>query len=85
MSQILDIKKWYISNFETFENSLNGGSLKPIHQVRKEAIANFSNLNFPTTHDEEWRFTNITPLLKHNFVPAEKVKLKTKTDKEFSF
>ena len=43
MSEILDIKKWYISNFEKFENNLNGGSLKPIHQVRKEAIAKFSN------------------------------------------
>ena len=85
MSQILDVKKWYISNFETFENSLNGGSLKPIHKVRKEAIAKFSNLNFPTAHDEEWRFTNITPLLKHNFVPAGKVVLKQKQIKNFLF
>ena len=85
MSQILDLKKWYISNFELFENSLNGGSLKPFHQVRKEAIANFSNLNFPTTHDEDWRFTNISPLLKHDFVPGEKSKLKQKQIKNFLF
>jgi Fe-S cluster assembly protein SufD len=85
MSQILDIKKWYISNFESFENSLNGGSLKPFHQVRKDAIANFSNLNFPTTHDEDWRFTNIAPLLKHNFKPADKTKLKQKQIKNFLF
>ena len=83
MSQILDVKKWYISNFEKFENNLNGGSLKPIHQVRKDAIANFSNLNFPTTHDEEWRFTNIAPLLKHNFQPANAIKLKQKQIKNF--
>lgn len=85
MSQIPDIKKWYISNFETFENSLNGGSLKPIHQVRKEAIADFSNLNFPTTHDEDWRFTNITPLLKHDFISGERIKLKHKEIKNFLF
>jgi Fe-S cluster assembly protein SufD len=85
MSRTLDIKKWYISNFQTFENSLNGESLKPIHRVRKEAIANFSNLNFPTTHDEDWRFTNITPLLKHNFLPAKKVNLKQKQIKNFIF
>jgi Fe-S cluster assembly protein SufD len=85
MSQIPDIKKWYVSNFETFENSLNGESLKPIHRVRKEAIANFSNLNFPTTHDEEWRFTNITPLLKYNFQQSEKISLKQKQIKNFLF
>ena len=85
MSEILDIKKWYISNFEKFENNLNGGSLKPIHQVRKEAIAKFSTLNFPTTLDEDWRFTNIMPLLKHNFLPSGKINLKQKQIKNFLF
>jgi Fe-S cluster assembly protein SufD len=85
MSEILDIKKWYMSNFEKFEDNLNGGSLKPIHQVRKEAIAKFSTLNFPTTHDEDWRFTNITPLLKHNFLPSGKINLKQKQIKNFLF
>jgi Fe-S cluster assembly protein SufD len=85
MSEIVDIKKWYVSNFEKFENNLNGGSLKPIHQVRKEAIARFSTLNFPTTHDEDWRFTNITPLLKYNFLPSGKINLKQKQIKNFLF
>jgi Fe-S cluster assembly protein SufD len=85
MSQTLDIKKWYISNFENFENNLNGESLKPIHQVRKEAIAFFSSLNFPTTHDEDWRFTNITSLLKYNFLPSGKINLKQKQIKKFLF
>ena len=70
MTQKLDIKDWYISRFKDFENNLNGESQKPIHKLRKEAIADFSQLNFPTTHDEEWRFTNISPLLKYNFKPA---------------
>jgi Fe-S cluster assembly protein SufD len=85
MSQILDIKKWYISNFEKFENSLNGESRKPIHQLRKEAISKFSQLNFPTTHDEDWRFTNISPLLKHNFLQSGNINLKQKQVKNFIF
>ncbi len=70
MSQLLDLKTWYIKNFESFENSLNGGSEKPIHQVRRNAIEKFSKLSFPTVHDEEWKYTNIAPLLKYNFKPS---------------
>lgn len=67
MNKILDIKKWYLSNFELFEHSLNGESLKPIHKLRKDAIEKFSDMNFPTTHDEDWRFTNISPIFDYNF------------------
>ena len=41
----------------------------PIHKKRKEALSNFSRLDFPTQKDEEWKYTNISPLLKHNFFP----------------
>ncbi len=73
MSSPLDIKNWYIKSFESFESSLNGESSMPFHLVRKEAIEKFSQLSFPTTHDEDWRFTNIAPLLKYNFEPSSKV------------
>lgn len=85
MSDILEIKKWYLNNFETFENSLNGESKKPIHLIRKEAISNFNKLNFPTTHDEDWRFTNIAPLLKYNFEPATQADVKAKQIEKFKF
>ncbi len=71
MNDRIEIKDWYLSRFIDFENSLNGESVKPIHKLRKEAIENFSQLNFPTTHDEDWKYTNITPLLKYNFKPFD--------------
>ncbi|HVO73748.1 MAG TPA: Fe-S cluster assembly protein SufD [Ignavibacteriaceae bacterium] len=86
MDEILNIKKWYLENFETFQNNLNGGSRQPINNLRKDAILKFSELNFPTTKDEEWKYTNISPLLKHHFKPASanyKVE-KTKVD-QFRF
>ena len=70
MSQFAEIKEWYLNEFKLFENSLNGESTAPIHKIRKEAISNFSNLNFPNTRDEEWKYTNISPLLKYNFKPS---------------
>ncbi len=71
--ELKDIKGWYIDNFGKFENSLNGGASAPIHEIRKDAISNFSKLEFPTTRNEEWKYTSIAPLLKHTFVPAEKI------------
>ncbi|HSD64434.1 MAG TPA: Fe-S cluster assembly protein SufD [Ignavibacteriaceae bacterium] len=68
--EIKDIKNWYIENFQKFENSLNGGASGVIHELRKDAISNFSRLDFPTTRNEEWKYTSIAPLLKHTFIPA---------------
>lgn len=73
MENTLENKKIYLSHFDKFENSLNGGKSKPVHELRKLAITKFSELQFPTTRDEEWKYTNISPLLKHSFVPALKV------------
>lgn len=61
---------WYQSNFEMFEKSLNGESNSSIHALRRNAIAWFNEMGFPTTKNEEWRFTNIAPIVKTNFKPA---------------
>ena len=49
MNKTIDIKDWYLSNFGEFEKRLNGGKESSIHQKRKEALSNFSKLEFPTT------------------------------------
>jgi Fe-S cluster assembly protein SufD len=74
MNKSVDIKDWYLSNFGEFEKRLNGGKQSPIHLKRKEALSNFSKLDFPTTSNEEWKYTSIAPLLKYNFVPSYKKK-----------
>lgn len=57
----------YLIEFDRLEKSLNGMASSPIHQLRKEAIARFSQLGFPTTKQEEWRFTNVTPVARTPF------------------
>ena len=37
--------------------------------LRKNGMARFAELGFPTIHDEDWRFTNIAPLAKLPFKP----------------
>ncbi len=38
----------------------------------KNAFRRFTELGFPTTHDEEWRFTNVAPIARTTFAPGRK-------------
>ncbi len=57
----------YLSNFEAFEKNLNGEAGGWFHDVRRDALRRFDELGFPTTRNEEWKYTNITPIAKENF------------------
>ena len=59
--------EWYLQAFEKFEKSLNGDKEIPFHAVRKKAIEKFQQLGFPTTRIEEWKYTNIKPILDQQF------------------
>ncbi|MBT5326766.1 MAG: Fe-S cluster assembly protein SufD [Gemmatimonadetes bacterium] len=63
---------WYQSRFADFEQNLNGEAQGPVHQLRRDAIAHFTATGFPTSRDEEWRFTNIAPLTRIDFELAAK-------------
>jgi Fe-S cluster assembly protein SufD len=41
-----------------------------LQDLRHAAFQRFTELGFPTTHDEEWRFTNVAPIARTNFVQA---------------
>lgn len=62
--------EWYVSNFKSFEEKLNGQSKSFLHDIRKDALKQFAELDFPTNKNEDWKYTNISPILKHNFIPA---------------
>jgi Fe-S cluster assembly protein SufD len=38
-----------------------------MRQLRETAFQRFAELGFPTTHDEEWRFTNVAPIARSAF------------------
>ena len=58
------------------ERLLQGQSQPPasapnwLSRLRAEAVDRVGALTVPTTHDEEWRFTDIAPLSKRSFPPA---------------
>jgi len=60
----------YVAQFEAF--AANGAGAAPawLRQTRAAAIERFGVLGFPTTRQEDWRFTSVTPLMETPFVPA---------------
>ncbi len=86
MENKIDIKNYYLTQFDEFEKSLNGEKSSDIHKVRKDAISKFAEITFPTQKDEEWKYTNISSLLKHNFSSAAvKVNVSSETINKFLF
>lgn len=52
------------------EFAASAGGPKWLAPLRKAGLACFADLGFPTLRDEDWRFTNVTPVAKLNFQPA---------------
>jgi len=46
------------------------GGPRWLQDLRDRGAARFAALGFPTARDEEWRFTNISPIANAEFVPA---------------
>jgi Fe-S cluster assembly protein SufD len=51
-----------------------------LKELRDRAFARFAELGFPTTHDEEWRFTNVAPIARTAFRWAGSDRLATFPD-----
>lgn len=64
----------YLSSFTHLENALNEHAPAWVPKLRRRAIESFAELGFPSTHDEEWKYTNVAPLVSVPFAPA-RVKL----------
>jgi Fe-S cluster assembly protein SufD len=67
MIDVTDEKDLYLANFGQFEKKQAGKDPEWLQRIRQAAVTRFADLGFPTTHDEEWRFTSIAPLTKIPF------------------
>jgi Fe-S cluster assembly protein SufD len=62
-----EAKDFYLNRFAGQERGLVDGGREWTRDVRRDAIARFGALGFPTTHDEEWRYTSVAPIVKVPF------------------
>ncbi len=76
MTQASNEREWYPSLYEDFKRSLNGQSETPLSDIRGTAIRWFSENGFPNKRQEEWRFTDISPIAKVNFKTVDETRVK---------
>ncbi len=74
MTAVKEQEGLYLSRFTHLENTLNENTAAWVPKLRRLAIESFAELGFPSTHDEEWKYTNVAPLVSVPFAPA-RVKL----------
>src|SRR2546425_10451439 len=70
MTQAPDVKERYVAAFKAFAGNGAGAAAPWLHEIREGAIARFSELGFPTTKQEEWRFTSVAPIAETRFALA---------------
>lgn len=54
------MKDFFLSQFNSIEKDF-------LFEERKAAINHFAEIGFPTKKNEDWKYTDITPILKENY------------------
>src|SRR5438874_9299385 len=60
----------YLAAFKAFAGNGAGRAPEWLKEIREGAIARFAELGFPTTKQEEWRFTSVAPIAEAAFTLA---------------
>jgi len=67
MSEATALKDRLLNRFRELETTLAGRGPDWLRDARKDHAERFAELGFPTTRDEEWRNTNISPITRTAF------------------
>ncbi|WP_178986542.1 Fe-S cluster assembly protein SufD [Winogradskyella helgolandensis] len=61
----MSLKEKLVSSFMALEDTVDVNS--SIHDIRTEAIKNFEVEGFPTKRQEDWKYTSLNSILKHDY------------------
>ena len=61
------LKDKLVSSYLVVEHELNNPDWAAVNNIRQEALHFFEEKGFPTKRDEEWKYTNLKPVLKHDY------------------
>lgn len=64
-----DVKEGYL---KTIDRTKGNGAKQALwlREMRLAASERFAEIGFPSTREEEWKYTDVTPILLHDFQPA---------------
>ncbi|MEM6698892.1 MAG: Fe-S cluster assembly protein SufD [Bacteroidota bacterium] len=78
-------KDWFSTLFKMYEQGLNGHSNHPIAAFRRQAFTKFERLEFPTTRDEDWKYTSVKRIFQRSFKEGKAVELSAEQIQNFEF
>ncbi len=61
---------WYAAEYSNIAPKLCGQSLLWLEEQRLKALSQFSEQGFPSSHEEEWCYTNVSAIEKKKFSPT---------------
>jgi Fe-S cluster assembly protein SufD len=70
VSQIAKEQSAYAASFRALQDREGASSPSWVERLRESAFMRFEELGFPTTHQEEWKYTNVAPIAKTKFEAA---------------
>jgi Fe-S cluster assembly protein SufD len=79
MSQAVKEKSIYADAFREFV-STREGEPSWAGRLREGAFERFEKLGFPTTDEEDWKYTNVAPIARKAFMPAAPAKAVLESD-----
>jgi Fe-S cluster assembly protein SufD len=67
MIEVLNEKDSFLSAFTAFEKERGNQDSPALRRLRRAAMDRFAELGFPTSRNEDWRFTNVMPIVETEF------------------
>lgn len=76
-TETIDLKTRLVADFHARESVMNGEASSAFHQKKRAALAEFDKLGFPTTRNEEWKYSNVKDLISvsYNFNAGSSLEL----------
>ncbi|HMC54831.1 MAG TPA: Fe-S cluster assembly protein SufD [Gemmatimonadaceae bacterium] len=77
----------YVAQFDEFVRDGARSAPSQVNALRTRAMESFASLGFPTTKNEDWHFTSVSPITEHEFtfVAAETGDVQESDITQFAF
>ena len=57
----------FVADFRNRAASLPGSATPWVERMRRLALEQFAERGFPSPHEEDWKYTNVEPIARHQF------------------
>lgn len=68
-------RRRFVNLLDRYQKGLNGEWSPAARAVQKSALEAFRSSRFPTTRDEDWKYTNLSDALRHDYRLASPIEL----------